>query len=251
MLARLFLALAILAFAAPAQAEKIRLATEGAYPPFNYVGDDGKVGGFDVDLGNELCKRAALDCEWVVNDWDSLITNLVAGNYRAIIADMFITEERQKTIDFTEPYFPPDPSIWMARAGAGYDYANLKGLKIGTQTGTVQAEWLDKHLKDTNTIVRFDNDDQIVADLRAGNIDVMLAESSYVRGQVSGSAGEFEIGGPAILIGGSAAIGIQKSDFELKTKFNTALAAMKADGSLDALIFKYFPDLGPGPFFLN
>ena len=81
-----------------ALAETVRLGTEGAYEPWNFVNDAGKLDGFEIELGNELCKRASLSCEWVKNDWDSIIPNLKSGNYDAIIAGMSITEERQKSL---------------------------------------------------------------------------------------------------------------------------------------------------------
>ena len=69
-----------------AMADTIRLGTEGAYPPYNFINDAGEVDGFERELGDELCKRAELTCEWVTNDWDSIIPNLLSGNYDAIIA---------------------------------------------------------------------------------------------------------------------------------------------------------------------
>lgn len=227
----------------------VKLATEGAYPPFNYVDDDGNVGGFDVDVGNELCRRAALECTFVVNEWDTLIPNLIAANYDAIVADMTITDERKKTIDFSDPYFPPDPSTYLSVIDLSFDYTALKGLKIGAQTGTIQANWLGANLKADNTIITFDTVDQAVADLNAGNLDLVLAEGSYVGEQVAGSNGAFKADGPKIPIGDGAGIGLRKADADLKSKLNAALETIKADGWLDALIRKYFPDMGPGPFF--
>lgn len=72
----------------------IRMGTEGAYPPWNFLNDAGEVDGFERELGDELCRRAELTCEWVTNDWDSIIPNLVSGNYDTIIAGMSITDER-------------------------------------------------------------------------------------------------------------------------------------------------------------
>ena len=82
-------------------ADTVRMGTEGAYKPYNYINDDGELDGFEIHLGNELCKRASLTCEWVKNDWDSIIPNLVSGNYDTIIAGMSITDERDEVIDFT------------------------------------------------------------------------------------------------------------------------------------------------------
>ena len=69
-------------------ADKVRMGTEGAYPPYNFINDAGEVDGFERELGDELCKRAKLECEWVTNEWDSIIPNLVSGNYDTIIAGM-------------------------------------------------------------------------------------------------------------------------------------------------------------------
>ncbi len=89
------------------------MGTEGAYPPYNFLNDKGEVDGFERELGDELCKRAELTCEWVTNDWDSIIPNLVSGNYDTIIAGMSITAERDEVIDFTQNYIPPDPSAYV------------------------------------------------------------------------------------------------------------------------------------------
>lgn len=107
---KLILTTAALALTAGiATADTIRMGTEGAYAPFNYLDDNGEVAGFERDLGDELCKRAELTCEWVTNEWDSIIPNLVSGNYDTIIAGMSITDERKEKIDFTQAYTQPDP----------------------------------------------------------------------------------------------------------------------------------------------
>ncbi|MEO6395531.1 MAG: transporter substrate-binding domain-containing protein [Devosia sp.] len=244
----LLAALATLVLAAPAAAQT-RLGTEGAYPPFNYVDDNGKVGGFDVEVGNEICRRAGLECVWVVNEWDSIIPNLIAGNYDGILADMTINDERKQTIDFTQAYFPPDPSTYISLASATIDYATMTGLRIGVQGGTIQAAWLDANLKADNTILTYEAIDQELADLNAGNLDLVMAEGSFIEETVQGSNGTLKADGPRISIGEGAGIGLRKAEDELETKFNDALTAMKADGWLDATITRYFPNMGPGPFF--
>src|SRR5690606_4593844 len=99
--------------AATAQ-QVIRLGTEGAYPPYNFINDSGEVDGFERELGDALCERAELTCEWVTTDWDSIIPNLVSGNYDAILAGMSITDERDAVIDFTQDYYPPTASAYAA-----------------------------------------------------------------------------------------------------------------------------------------
>ena len=94
-----FGALALGVFAAgavSAAGHSVRMGTEGAYPPYNFINDAGEVDGFEREVGDEACKRAALECTWVTNEWDSIIPNLVSGNYDAIIAGMSVTDERME-----------------------------------------------------------------------------------------------------------------------------------------------------------
>jgi len=241
-------AIALLSLTAAASAQT-RLGSEGAYPPFNFVDDAGNLGGFDIDVGNEICKRAELECVWVVNEWDTIIPNLQAGNYDAILAGMTITDERKQTIDFTEEYFPNDPSTYITTAGKTLDLENPSGLKLGAQGATIQAMWLNENLKASNTILSYETPDQALADLNAGNIDAVLADKSYLAETATGSGGALVLAGPELAIGAGLGIGMRKADAELLAKFDEALAAMKADGTLDALITLYFPEREGGPFY--
>ena len=101
-------AAALIALTGAANAQAIRIGTEGAYAPWNFVDDGGKLAGFDVDVGNDLCQRAGLECTWVQTAWDTIIPNLNAGNFDLIMAGMSITDERKQSIDFTADYSPPE-----------------------------------------------------------------------------------------------------------------------------------------------
>ena len=126
--------------------------------------DAGNPDGFEVELSAELCKRAALECEIVINEWDSMIPNLVAGNYDAIMAGMSITDERKQQIDFSDDYFPPDPSAYMVRAGTTLDFEALNGVNIGVQGATIQAAYAEQNFGAANTIKAFETADQALAD---------------------------------------------------------------------------------------
>lgn len=241
-------AVAALALGTPAMAqETVRIATEGAYAPWNFLDDSGAPAGFEIDLGNAICEKAALSCEWIINDWDSIIPNLLAGNYDLIMAGMSITEERLATIDFTQNYFPPDPSKFVAAPGSTLDFANLSGARIGVQGGTIQAAYAEANLASGNTVVTFTTADQNMADLMAGNIDTILADGAYLEPVVAASNGAIEFVGEDILIGGGVGAGLRKDETELKTKVDDALTALKADGTVDTLIAKWFD--GKGPYF--
>lgn len=237
-------ALALLATGANAQA--LRVATEGAYAPWNFLDDDGKPAGLDIDVAGEACKRAALECTFQVNEWDSIIPNLVAGNYDLIAAGMSITDERKATIDFTQEYFPPDPSRYVVRTGTALDFAALSGKNVGVQGGTIQSAYATETFGSGNTIKTFENADQALADLNAGNVDTILADGNYLSEIVAGSGGTLELVGPEVEIGGGVGLGLRKADDELEGKLNSALTDMKKDGTLDALIIKWFPEkVGP------
>lgn len=231
----LILAAAIAALAAgAATAQTVRMGTEGAYPPYNFINDDGEVDGFERAVGDMLCEIAELDCEWVTNDWDSIIPNLVSGNYDTIIAGMSITDERDEVIDFTAEYFPSDPSGYVALAGAGDDAA--MGV-VAAQTSTIQAGYV---ATSGATVVEFATPDETVAAVRSGEADAVLADSAFLQDIVDDSNGELIFVGADVMIGGGVGIGVRESDGELKDKLNAAIAQMKADGSLNALITEWF-----------
>jgi ABC-type amino acid transport substrate-binding protein len=121
-----------------AAAQTVRMGTEGAYPPYNFINDAGEVDGFERELGDELCKRAGLTCEWVTTDWDSIIPNLQSGNYDTIIAGMNINEERSKVISFTQNYTPPAPSAYVALSAD----ADIEGGVIAAQVNTIQSGYI-------------------------------------------------------------------------------------------------------------
>jgi polar amino acid transport system substrate-binding protein len=211
--------------------DTVRLGTEGAYPPWNFLNDAGEVDGFERELGDELCKRATLTCEWVVNDWDSIIPNLVSGNYDAIIAGMSITEERDKAIDFTSNYTQPDPSIHMALSAS----VDLAGGVIAAQSNTIQSG----HIATSGaTLVEFSTPEETIAAVRNGEADAVLADKSYLA-PIAAENADLMLVGDNLMLGGGVAMGIRESDGDLKAKFSVAIDSMKADGTLNALITKW------------
>ena len=207
MLRLTFTAAAFALIAGAGLAQTVRMGTEGAYPPYNFINDAGEVSGFERDVGDELCKRAGLTCEWVTNDWDSIIPNLQSGNYDTIIAGMSITEERDKIIDFTQNYFPPAASAYAALSAD----ADVTGGVIAAQVNTIQAGYV---AESGATLLEFATPDETVAAVRNGEAD-------------------------------GVGMGLRESDTALRDKFDAAIQSMKDDGTLNAAIKKWFGDDAP------
>ncbi len=209
----------------------VRLGTEGAYAPWNFINDAGEVDGFERELGDELCSRAELTCEWVTNEWDSIIPNLVSGNYDAIMAGMSITAERDEVIDFTQNYSQPDPSSYLAKSA---DVDPATGV-VAAQTNTIQASFIAEK---GWTLLEFATPEETIAAVRDGEADAVLADTSYLT-PIADEDAELTLLDKNELIGGGVGMGLRESDTELKAKFDAAIQSMKDDGSLNALIEKW------------
>lgn len=232
---RLILTAALVAFTAGgAVAQTVRMGTEGAYPPYNFINDKGEVDGFEKELGDELCRRASLTCEWVTTDWDSIIPNLQSGNYDTIIAGMNITAERDKVIDFTQNYLPPSMSSYLALSAD----ADIKGV-IAAQTGTVQSGYI---AESGATLLEFATPDETVAAVRNGEADAVFADKDYLAPIAAESGGELVLLETDIQLGDGVGMGLRESDTELKAKFDAAIQSMKDDGTLNTMIKKWFGD---------
>ncbi|MBD3662781.1 transporter substrate-binding domain-containing protein [Sulfitobacter aestuariivivens] len=218
---------------ADGHAKTIRMGTEGAYAPYNFLNDAGEVDGFERDVGDELCKRAELTCEWVTNDWDSIIPNLTSGNYDTIIAGMSITDERDEVIDFTQDYFPPSASAYVAKSAD----ADLTGGIVAAQTSTIQSAYI---AESGATLLEFATYDETIAAVMSGEADAVFADKDALLPTVEESGGELVVAGDDVPLGGGVGMGLRESDGELRAKFDAAITSMKEDGSLNELIVKWF-----------
>ena len=225
-------ALALTASAAFAQ-DVIRMGTEGAYPPYNYIDDNGELAGFEIELGNELCARAELTCEWVSNDWDSIIPNLVSSNYDTIMAGMSITDERDEVIDFTQNYYPPTESAYVGAS----EEADFEGGVVAAQTATIQAA----HVAEGGAaLIEFATPEETVAAVRNGEADAVFADYDFLKPIVDASGGELMFVGDPVPLGGGIGMGLRESDTELKGTFDTIIGEMKEDGTLNEMLVKWF-----------
>ena len=215
----------------------IHIGTEGTYPPYNFINDNGEIDGFERELGDELCRRAKLECAWVTNEWDSAIANLAAGDYDALITGVTITAERDELIDFTQPYLPPSRSVYVALVGAADDA--VSGT-IAAQVATIQADYL---AESGATLREYALVPEAIAAVLDGEADAALVDWKVANESLAEHPGRLALVGPEVQLGGGVGIGVREGDEELKGKLNEAIAVMKDDGSLNALIRRWFgPD---------
>lgn len=269
---RLIPSLAVLmttaALALPAAAqETVRIASEGAYAPWNFTNANGELDGFEIELAHDLCARMEVTCELVPQAWDGIIPALQAGKYDAIMAGMSITEDRRKVIDFTRAY-ATTPAIFVTPkdsdlAGAGLAQERvdmdevseaeqaqidalkeaLDGLTVGVQTATIHENFLREHVGDGISISTYDTQENMDLDLESGRIDVGLADQSGWQPFLKGESGaEYAPVGPALsggIFGEGVGVGLRKDD-ELKEKFDQAIQEALDDGTVSALAEKWF-----------
>ncbi len=235
---KLTLGLMLAAFAASAASAQdvLRIGSEGAYPPYNFINDaTGQLDGFERELGDALCARASMTCEWVINDWDTIIPNLVSGTYDAIMAGMSITDARKQVISFSDRYLMPDPSVYIALAGT--DLGVTQTGVVAAQSNTVQAG----HIATTGaSLLEFPTPDETISALRNGEADALLAAEDFLAPYVAESNGELVFLGEPVFLGEGIGIGLRQSDTELRDKLNAALASLRADGTVAALTTKWF-----------
>ena len=236
-------ALAALAYAGSAVAgEKIRIGTEGAYPPFNEKNERGELVGFDIDIAKALCAKMAAECTFVAQDWDGIIPALKAKKYDAIVASMSITDERKKQVDFTDPYYSNYLQL-IARKGAkiAVTKSDLKGKTIGAQRATVSSQHLEDHFAGVAKIKLYDTQTAAYGDLKIGRLDAMLSDIYPALEWIGRPENrDFVMAGERVDIDDRIGIAVRKKDQALKAKLNQALAAILKDGTYAKISKKYF-----------
>lgn len=236
-----------------AQADTLRLGTEGAYPPYNFTDASGNLVGFEIDLGNALCERMGVTCEWVAQDWDGIIPALLQGRYDAIIAGMSITDERRERIAFTQGYVTT-PAVLVAAADSSLQSletleevaAALDGRPVGVQSATIHQNFMEQELPGV-ALRLYDTQELLNLDLIAGRVDAGLADLSGWEPFLESDEGAgYAVFGPGLtgadypIFGEGVGIGLRQDDEDLRDAFNAALSAMKEDGSLAALATLWF-----------
>ena len=224
----------------------LRIATEGAYPPFNYVDDQGNLAGFDVDIAKELCRAMDADCDIVAVEWDKILDGLAANDYDAVVASMAKTPERDAVADFTDSYYR-SRSAFIARAGAYDDVTPvaLAGKRLCAAQGTVQEQYLKANYGAQSTIVAAENTPDSLDMLADGKVDLVLSDALNCLDFLDSDKGvDFDFAGEALpgeATSSTAYIAVRQGDDALRGRINEAIRTIRLDGSYERVNNKYFP----------
>ena len=220
----------------------LRIATEGAYAPFNYINADGSLGGFDIEIANAICADMQVTCEIMAQDWDGIIPGLKAGKYDAIVAAMSVTPERAQQVAFTDPYFS-NTLVFLAKKDSSFDPAKVTDINahsIAAQRSTISSQWLENTYPKADMKL-YDTLSNAFLDLGAGRVDAMISDKLPAIEWLSSTSGNnYVLKGAEIDINDNFAIAVRPNDEALQAKINTSLSNIKANGTYDKINQKYF-----------
>ena len=247
-------------------ADKIRIGTEGAYPPWNSKDESGKLIGFEVELAWTLCRYIGKQCTIVEQDWDGIIPALIMRKFDAIMAGMSITAERQKAISFSQGYADEVASLAVMKgsslegldtpAGINLTKPNaaakkalktltgaLAGKTVCVQTATIHQNFLDSGDVGKVNVRTYKTQDEVNLDLASGRCDAALAAAVAFSDYAEKSGKPVVLTGPTFsggAFGNGVGVGIRKDDTELLKKFNAAINKARKNGDISRIATKWF-----------
>lgn len=231
--------------AAIAEPVKIGIASE-PYPPFASPDSDGNWVGWEVEIIGAVCAEAKLDCEITPVAWDGIIPSLTSQQIDVIMASMSITEERMKTIDFSDSYYKT-PAVIVADKSMGIEATpeSLEGKILGVQASTTHAAYAQAYFEGKTELRVYQTQDEANQDLVAGRIDAAQADSIAMADFVDSDAGACcEIKGMVAtddsILGQGVGAGFRKGDDDMRETINAAIAAILENGTHETITAKYF-----------
>jgi cystine transport system substrate-binding protein len=218
----------------------INVGLEGTYPPFSFVGDDGKLTGFEVEFSEALAKELGVKVKLQATPWAGILAALESKRLDVVINQVTISDERKKKYDFSEPYTVSGIQALVQTKDAGkFKTANdLSGAKVGVGLGTNYEQWLKENVP--GAIVKtYDDDPTKYADLRVGRIDAILVDRLAALELISKTKDKLAVSGEPFSRQ-EAGIALRKGEPELLDAINKAIDKLRADGTLAKLSQKYF-----------
>ncbi len=225
----------------------VRIASEGARPPYNYLDGNNELAGFEIDLGRDLCMRMKVTCRFVAQDWDGLVPGLLNHQYDAVMAALEITDEARNKIAFTQPYVRMPSAFMASKQSAIRDTTpqGLAGKTIGVESGGAHQAYLDDIYKQSD-IRPYATLEEAILDLAEGRLDLVIGDKDALvdflktRKEAQCCALIADAPHDPAYFGGGVGVGLRKGDVRLKAMFDKALDESMADGSFEKIRKKYF-----------
>lgn len=218
--------------------KEMKFALSGAYPPFNFVGEDGELTGFDIEIGKEISKRISTQGTPVATAWDGIIAGLVANKYDAIIGSMAITDARMDTVDFSNPYYHDGAQLFVGVDSTVMSVDDLKGKAVGVTLGTTFEAWVVENAPEVE-VKTYKGVPQMLLEVANGRIDGFITGKMVGLVAIKEKALPIKTAGSLLYVE-RIGIAIQKDNKELLDVVNSALADMQQDGSYAAISMKWF-----------
>ena len=226
---------------------KITVATEAAFPPFNYLDRKGIPAGFEMELAQELCQRMKAECEFAAVKWDDLIPGLIDKKFDVIMSSMEVTSERRKRMGLSRRYYL-SPGAFIALKGAPFDGppSLLRNKRIGIQKDSTHADWADKSFRRSAQLKRYNTLAEALRGLANDEVDAVFGDKTQLWLWSQKPDGKCcELVGQDIkdnqTLGIGVAAGMRREDAKLRDAFNKALGEMLSDGTYKKINEKYFP----------
>lgn len=256
----------------------IRIATDGAYPPYMATNPDGSLYGFEADLFAEVCRKMKVQCKWVRQSFDGMIPALQRGRFDAIVSSLSSTDERRKIIDFSVPYFV-GPTVFMSLRKGAYSSRlsftgavlldapsaperkliadtkrALEGATVGIERATTHEAFLKAYFADAIRIKTYGTKEELFLDLASERIDLAVTglgevDEAFLKEQAKAGrelvpVGPYFRAGP---LGHGVAVGLRKDNESLRRRFDQAILEANRDGTIKKLGLKWFAADGSPP----
>jgi ABC-type amino acid transport substrate-binding protein len=239
-----WLALALLSWiAGPAWCESLRIGTEGDYPPFSFYNADGRLTGFEVDLGNRLCDIIDASCQWEAMSFNDLIPALLEGKIDAIMGSVASTAERRKGLAFSVRYYStPIRFIAERNLTLTINPARLAGLRIGAGSGTTHADYIARNLSAAVEPTLYTNQHEMLSALIGGKLDLALGDGLALWNFLNTPQGAaFTWVGNPVYVDDGIGVVLRPDDSDLLQRFNGAIDKVLKNGTYLRINTRYFP----------
>lgn len=228
---------------AAAQPRVYLVGVESAYAPFSAENEQKEVVGFDIDVMKALAKKIGIEVKFVPTPFEGFFNFLAQGDRDLLISAITITDERKKSVAFSEPYFAATQTIALPASDTKVSkMTDLKELAVGTQSATSGDELVQQVLgKNSAKIKRFESTPLALKELESGGVDAVVADEPVVKNYIANNPqSKLRTVTDDSFPKEDYGIAVRKDDPELLAKINKGLADMKADGSFAAISAQYF-----------